>query len=347
MKEDNISHQAKSNQDTSKNKPKLLSLFCGAGGLDIGFLENGYDIAFAADYDKQAITTYNNNHSGEKAHQIDLLVTSIEDLLQLISEKTENVQEFIGIIGGPPCQGFSRGNASRCHTDPRNQLAMKYAELVNYFCRVSNIKFFLFENVPEILANKNKEFLKLLREHLSIHFNIYEKELNASGFGVAQKRRRYFIVGIKKEIDSGGFMFPIPSQEKEKTVADVISDLPPPSFFDRKNIGQVNKFHPNHWTMQPKSKRFITGEMPEGGRSFIKLDWHKPSRTVAYGNREIHVHPDGNRRLSIYEAMQLQGFPKNYQLFGSLSAQVRQVSNAVPPPVAFALANSLNKYLKL
>lgn len=97
--------------------------------------------------------------------------------------------------------------------------------------------------------------------------------------------------------------------------------------------------------MKPKSKRFLTGEMPVGGRSFIKLEWKKPSRTVAYGNREIHVHPDGHRRLSIYEAMKLQGFPDSYRLMGTLSAQVKQISNAVPPPVAAALAKCFKEFL--
>ncbi|MNE98492.1 Modification methylase AplI [compost metagenome] len=97
--------------------------------------------------------------------------------------------------------------------------------------------------------------------------------------------------------------------------------------------------------MAPKSHRFKTGQMPVGGRSFIRLDWLKPSRTVAYGNREIHVHPDGTRRLSIFEAMQLQGFPFGYSLHGSLSAQVKQISNAVAPPVAEALAESVKRHI--
>jgi len=74
------------------------------------------------------------------------------------------------------------------------------------------------------------------------------------------------------------------------------------------------------------------------GRSFRRLDAGEPSPTVAYGHREIHVHPNGTRRLSIYEAMLLQGFPKKYVLLGPFSAQVEQVSNAVPPPLAYSLA---------
>jgi DNA (cytosine-5)-methyltransferase 1 len=101
--------------------------------------------------------------------------------------------------------------------------------------------------------------------------------------------------------------------------------------------------------MKPKSSKFQNGSLVEGhngGRSFRVLSWKKPSWTVAYGNREIHIHPSGKRRLSIYEAMLLQGFPKRYQLFGTLTEQVKQVSDAVPPPLAAALARSLRQFLK-
>lgn len=325
--------------------PGVLSLFCGAGGLDIGFLKQGFTVPLAADFDASAIKTYNQNHPGETAVKLDLLTTSPEELYQKALASQQGADNIQGIIGGPPCQGFSRGNVARCPTDPRNQLALKYAEIVNHFHNASNIKFFLFENVPEILAKKNIEFLALLRKRLSKKFNIYEKELNACDFGVPQNRRRYFIVGIAKSVDDGGFEFPVPLDLPIKTVSDAIKGLPEPYFFKRGVLTPVIPYHPNHWTMQPKSKRFTSGDMPQGGRSFIKLAWDKPSRTVAYGNREIHVHPDGNRRLSIYEAMKLQGFPSSYSLWGSLSAQVKQISNAVAPPVSEALAERVKKYL--
>ncbi len=325
--------------------PGVLSLFCGAGGLDVGFLKQGFVVPLAADFDASAVKSYNQNHPGNSAIKIDLLTTTPKDLYDMALNSQGGAGNIQGIIGGPPCQGFSRGNVGRCPNDPRNQLALKYADIVNYFHEKSNIKFFLFENVPEILAKKNVEFLALLREQLSTNFNIYEKELNASDFGVPQNRRRYFIVGMAKHIDKGVFEFPASLGLPVKTVADAIWGLPEPYFFKRGAVAAEIPYHPNHWTMQPKSKRFTSGEMPQGGRSFIKLVWDKPSRTVAYGNREIHVHPDGARRLSIYEAMQLQGFPFSYSLFGSLSAQVKQISNAVAPPVAEALAKCVKKCL--
>ncbi len=325
--------------------PGVLSLFCGAGGLDIGFLNQGFVVPLAADFDASAVNSYNQNHPGNTAVKVDLLTTTPEELHDMAANSQGGAENIQGIIGGPPCQGFSRGNVGRCPTDPRNQLAMKYADIVNYFYNKSHIKFFLFENVPEILAKRNMQFLSLLREQLSTNFNIYEKELNASDFGVPQNRRRHFIVGICKDVKGGEFEFPMSLGGAVKTVSDAIRGLPEPYFFQRGVKAAKIPYHPNHWTMQPKSKRFTSGEMPQGGRSFIKLDWDKPSRTVAYGNREIHVHPNGSRRLSIYEAMQLQGFPYSYTLSGSLSAQVKQISNAVAPPVAEALAKCVRKHL--
>ena len=96
--------------------------------------------------------------------------------------------------------------------------------------------------------------------------------------------------------------------------------------------------------MNPKSPRFFNGSLSEGyvsGRSFKTLAWNAPSITAAYGHREVHVHPNGRRRLSVFEAMKLQGFPDAYVLDGTLSAQIDQVSEAVPPPLAEAVAKSI------
>lgn len=329
----------------SSNSPKVISLFCGAGGLDLGFTNAGFDVCYAADYDAAAIKTYNRNHPGNLGQVVDLLETTVEQLCHSIIETYGEKLEISGVIGGPPCQGFSRGNVGRHAEDPRNQLALKYASIVNSFYHQFGLKFFVFENVPEIRAQKNKSFLEGLRKELSINFDIYERELNASDFQVAQARKRLFIVGVHKNAELKSFEFPAPSRLKEKNVIDVINNLPDPVYLSNGLVAESIPYHQNHWTSRPRSKRFQTGEMPTGGRSFIKLDWNKPSRTVAYGNREIHVHPNGRRRLSIYEALQLQGFPFEYVLEGNMSQQVKQVSNAVPPPLAERIADSIMKQI--
>jgi DNA (cytosine-5)-methyltransferase 1 len=176
-------------------------------------------------------------------------------------------------------------------------------------------------------------------------FEVFQSQLNAADFGVAQRRRRLFIVGLNSQLYSKA-MFKFPAGAgTHRCVHDAIYGLPLPQYYRRGITPGEIGYHPNHWTMMPKSAKFTSGHASDG-RSFKRLAWDKVSPTVAYGNREIHVHPDGGRRLTILEAMLLQGFPQEYRLTGTLSAQVTQVSNAVPPPVAEAIARSLRSLIE-
>jgi DNA (cytosine-5)-methyltransferase 1 len=324
---------------------QILSFFCGAGGLDLGFAQAGYDVIFAADYDDAAVETHNANSAVPAAEKLDLLKVKAKDIVDRLDNLNEPIRP-VGIIGGPPCQGFSRANTQRCHTDPRNTLARRYAQLIIDLTDTYSIQFFVFENVPEILAEKNSAILRSLKRKLAEKFKISLKVLNAADFGVAQTRERLFMVGLRRgdEKSAPQFAFPIPIPKARLTVRETIGHLPEPVFFDRSLTSADIPHHPNHWTMRPRSPRF-SPDLVSSGRSLIRLDWDKPSRTVAYGHREIHVHPTGLRRLSIHEAMLLQGFPSTYHLRGNLSQQVTQVSNAVPPPVAKAIATQLLPYL--
>lgn len=329
--------------------PKVISLFCGAGGMDIGFEHAGFDIAFAADFNAASVNTHNHNSAKKIAHCLNLLEVTPRQLVDKISASLTDNQLPRGIIGGPPCQGFSFANTQRSNSDPRNQLANKYADIVNTMANCYPIEFFVFENVPGIKSEENIEFLATLKRKLTKNFSLYTTELNAADFGVPQNRRRFFMVGIRRKADIQRiFTFPIGKFLHHHTVRSAIENLPEPQYFKLSLTAEQIPFHPNHWTMQPKSIRFQGEHKPiKGARSFIKLGWDKPSRTVAYGHREIHVHPNGHRRLSIYEAMRLQGFPLRYQLMGTLSEQVTQISNAVPPPVAESIAKSLRTLLSI
>ncbi len=131
---------------------------------------------------------------------------------------------------------------------------------------------------------------------------------------------------------------------------EIIGSLPPPAIFERGMGTDEIPFHQNHWCLKPRSEKFFNGFLKEGdvkGRPFRVLEWSKPSWTVAYGHREVHIHPSGKRRLSIYEAMLLQGFRSDYVLKGTLSDQIRLVSDAVPPPLARAIAESVLEVLDL
>jgi len=326
-------------------RPTIISLFCGAGGLDLGFVQAGFNVVLAADYFQAAIDTHNLNSSCKSAVVLDLATATAADL-QAIIEKISPAAAPVGIIGGPPCQGFSMANTKRSHDDPRNNLAKNYTKIINQLADIYPIEFFLFENVSGLLSEANAKVLKGLRRTLTSKFTVSSSCLNSQDFGVPQSRERFIMVGLRKKEIKRKFIFPKPTTTTPNTVRSAIENLPQPTFFDRSLTPKDISHHPNHWTMRPLSKRFGP-DLVSRGRSLIRLNWDKPSRTVAYGHREIHVHPSGLRRLSIYEAMLLQGFPGNYQLSGNLSEQVTQVSNAVPPPLARILAESIKTTINL
>jgi DNA (cytosine-5)-methyltransferase 1 len=325
----------------------VISLFCGAGGLDSGFGSAGFRTIFAADSMRAAVASFNHNIGSEVATVLDLLHTTSSDIAKAVRERMMSFGVAPrGLLGGPPCQGVSNANNQSGPRDPRNRLFARYSNIVLDLNEEFGLDFFVFENVPGLKVAKNKPLYDALIEQLSKAYNLHETILDASKFGVPQRRRRLIIVGISKRLASANFQFPKISENVEvPTVASAIGGLPAPIFFMRGTDPRVSPTHINHWTMMPKSRKFSDLNGSKDGRSFIRLAWDAPSRTVAYGNREIHVHPDGTRRLSIYEALRLQGFPKSFELLGNLSEQVTQVSNAVPPPVALAIARAIAEAL--
>jgi DNA (cytosine-5)-methyltransferase 1 len=326
----------------------IISLFCGCGGLDLGFTQAGFEVVLAVDINRTAVETYNLNHGKDIAQIADLSAMSGLDIVNLLREKNGSSPK--GIIGGSPCQTFSHSNVYANSEDIRHTLPGTYAAILKVFNKHNDLDFFVFENVKGITYNKHhKDFARFKCLFESAGFKIYEGLLDAVNFGVPQSRSRVFVVGFNKDkYKDQDFKFPSPQKSPIRTVADAIRELPEPIFFERGLKPEDIPYHPNHWTMRPKSRRFSDGSLKGGqknGRSFRVLSWEKPSWTVAYGNREIHIHPTGKRRLSVFEAMLLQGFPESYQLRGTLSDQVRQVSDAVPPPLAKKLAETIRLFL--
>ncbi len=334
------SSRIEDSQTSSVDKlPKIVSLFCGAGGLDWGFYEQGFEIALAVDISKAAIETHRRNFPETVSFAADLLSLGPDGVFELVKANIKKGSR-IGVIGGPPCQGFSRANTASSKNDPRNKMPSLYLEIVAKFQGYYDVEFVVFENVLGIRDKKHREtYESLVRGLAKLSFDITEKELCALDFGVPQARKRIILSALKK-----GKYRPVLPQHTDgpKTVGCVIAGLPEPVFYSRSLTSGEIPFHANHWTMKPKSDRFLNPSKTYApSRSFKKLCWSKPSPTVAYGNREIHVHPEGRRRLSIYEAMLLQGFPKEFVLMGNLSQQVEQVSNAVPPPLSSGIAKAV------
>ena len=337
--------QTKSRSGPSRELPKIVSLFSGAGGLDLGFKQSGFTISVAIDVSDAAIRTHKRNFPRTLSKIGDLIKLQPAGVVEIVKQKISPGQR-IAVIGGPPCQGFSRANTAALSNDPRNKLPNLYLKIVQALQNLYEVEFVVFENVLGIRDSKHIAVFNALKIGiLRLGLDVAEHELCAVDFGVPQNRRRVILAGLQSNQGYGKF-----SPRKRAgltTVRDAIGDLEEPVYF--KHGLDPNEFpvHRNHWTMQPKSPRFQSRDENTGdGRSFKRLQWDKASPTIAFGHREIHVHPDGHRRLSIYEALLLQGFPREFVLEGNLSEQVEQVSNAVPPPLARSVANALKLALR-
>lgn len=328
----------------SGNLPTVVSLFSGAGGLDWGFHYHGFKIPLAIDLSPAAIKTHKRNFKNTHSVVADLVKLGSEGVLAQVAEQIPK-GAHIGIIGGPPCQGFSRANINSQTDDPRNKLPSLYLDIVQTLKQHYIVEFVVFENVLGIRDKKHSATYKKIIARLGkLDFTVTEKELCALDFGVPQNRRRIILSAMRS---GQGYSIVKPNKRKGlSTVREAIGELAEPMLFQRNIDPLCIPLHPNHWTMRPKSPKFMNPQSDHsGGRSFRKLAWDEPSPTIAFGHREIHVHPSGHRRLSIYEAMLLQGFPKSFVLEGNLSAQVEQVSNAVPPPLARSVAAAVKRSL--
>ncbi|MCB0211275.1 MAG: DNA cytosine methyltransferase [Anaerolineae bacterium] len=334
---------------------QIISLFSGCGGLDLGFEQAHFQPIIAYDLFHAAVDTYNSNRNKKLAIQADLSKLTAKKIIRQI-EKRQIEHSVIGVIGGPPCQAFSRGNVYPKPQDIRRELPIHYAKILKELNKKYNLHFFVFENVEGLTLNRHKEEFEQIRNLFEIAgFKLFAKTLNARDYGVPQERSRVFLVGLNNTMyPDKEFIFPKPILGQDLTVQDAFEDAfgappwPEPAFYNSNLKPEDIPYHPNHWTMVPRSPKFKDGKLLNSDanrRSFKVLNWDKPSATVAYGNREIHVHPSGTRRLSLYEALMLQGFPKNYILKGNLSEQVKMVSDAVPPPMAFHLASSISEFL--
>ena len=323
----------------------VLSLFSGAGGLDLGFQNAGFQPKLAIDIDPSAVNTYQSNNPGTTAVATDLSTTSPSDLADLWETCCPGVAP-IGIIGGPPCQGYSPSNVHQTEDDPRRNLLFNYADTVAAFKNRFGIDFFVLENVPGLLHKRHFALFDEFKEQCDeAGFEVSDATLDAGKFGIAQHRERLVVVGINRQRHPLAELNLSAGDQVPLNVSDVLRGLPEPAYWARDLETESIPYHRNHVAMVPKSKKFTDGSLTRGnskGLSFKVLVWDAPSYTVAYGHNEVHVHPECHRRLSIYEAMLLQGFPqRGYHLHGTFTEQVQLISNAVPPPLGEGVANAI------
>ncbi len=308
---------------------KVVSLFSGAGGLDLGFIRAGHKIIWANDNFADAVKTYRKNIGD---HII------CEDISKIPSDE---IPEHDILIGGFPCQGFSVANTSRGEGDERNKL---YLELLRVLVD-KQPKFFLAENVKGILSFMQGEvFEMIISDFEKAGYKVKYKVLNAANFGVPQRRERVIILGVRNDVDFN-------LEHPEPTHGDV-SNL----FSDKKSwvsIGDALKNIPepeeehnliNHTCSKFKLK--FNGYI--GNRA---IDPNKPAPTVtARGDEKGGVvvlhHPNNHRRMSVRELALTQSFPIDFIFEGKNSSAYRQIGNAVPPMLAFAVASIFPKEFK-
>lgn len=312
---------------------KVVSLFAGCGGLDLGLIQAGNEIVYASDIDADCQKTYELN-IGNHFH--------LEDVHNL---DTSKLPKFDILAGGFPCQGFSVANIHRTKNDSRNQL---YTQIVRILSETKP-KFFIAENVPGILSLEKGKIVEIIQDEFSsIGYKVKRYLLNAADYGVAQNRKRVIFLGISNSfsnelIEKMFYCFPptytnsnIINSELSpyKTLKDCIGNLPDPNSVEGKKIY-------NHYGLKHKVK--INGYI--GNRA---LSWDKPSPTIVgrgggTGGPVIAVHPNLNRRFTVRETARIQGFPDNFIFAGATSSQFRQIGNAVAVGFAFHLGKALKK----
>ena len=325
---------------------KIISLFCGCGGMDLGLTKAKHQIVWANDNDKDSIDTYKSYFV--KRFKVNKKHIVLKDI-NLI--KSKDIPNGDVVVGGFPCQGFSIANLYRKdkrESETKNNVL--YKQLIKVI-RIKKPKYFIAENVPGILSlggyenDKDKKLKEgrimkiILKEMRGIGYRVKWKILNAAEFGVPQSRRRVIFLGTRKDLKKD-FIHPSPTHsidddlylKKTPTLWAAIKDL--------ESIYKNKLKYLNHVGTKHKVK--INGYI--GNRKTIK---NKVSPTIVgrgggTGGPIIIPHPNGKRRLTVRECARLQAFPDDMEFKGSISSGYRQIGNAVAWPVAYALGMSLN-----
>ncbi len=314
---------------STPNAPTLVSLFSGAGGLDMGFEQAGFRTIWANEYDRAIAPSYRHNFP-----DVVFDGRSIRDV------PSDDVPEAVGLIGGPPCQSWSEAGARRGIEDPRGELFFEYIRVL----RKVKPQFFVAENVHGLVHSRNIDsFRNILKLFEAEGFDVSWRLLTASDYGVAQDRQRVFIVGYRREL---GLRFEFPEPVKQRVnLRDAIGDLVDVPIGPDSPVA-------NH-------------ELHESGYSSIFLSrnrvraWDEPSFTILATDRHIPFHPQAPkmiaqrgggkmlvpgaehlyRRLTIRECARIQSFPDVYRfLYSHPRIGYKMVGNAVPVGLAKAVA---------
>ena len=344
-----------------ENVLNCIDLFCGCGGLSLGFEKAGINVLVGIDAWQDAITTFNYNHKNSKGICADLSTLEPSEI-----EKELNGKSVDLIIGGPPCQGFSVAG-KRIVDDVRNKLYKNFVRFVEYY----KPKAFMMENVPNILSIGGGIVRdSIVKDFSDLGYKVVYKVLTASNYGTPQNRRRAVFVGFK---DGKEFIFPQQTVEQLVTSYEALSDLPENSLEDGSNYPMTtncdyqklmrcnsSKIYNHQITEHSDKTKEIIAMVPDGGNyknlppelqqtrkvhiAWTRLNSQKPSFTIDTGHRH-HFHYKWNRIPTVRESARIQSFPDDFIFLGTKTSQYKQVGNAVPPLMAEAIAKQLKETL--
>lgn len=365
-------------------KPIVIDLFCGAGGMSEGFRQAGFELACGIEFDPQICETHRVNFPEGATIEGDIAQLSISSIRK---EANLEDREVDLIIGGFPCQGFSMAG-KRWVDDPRNQLFKEFVRMVDGF----RPKVFVAENVVGLVSMAGGQFVREIKESFAeIGYSVEVKILNSADFGVPQRRQRAIFIGnrIQQEI-----AFPEATHGTGKipylTVREAISDLPRlpdgqgsniSTYIARDNLpyqqymrgdityeqyqqgtlielSEEERIIHNHWTSKSKDttlERFRHipqgrnwSALPEGLKTsgkysnlYLRFDMNEPAVTLTNIRKSMFITPEEDRLLTVREGARIQSFPDWFVFKGNKGSQQQQIGNAVPPLLAYAIAQKI------
>lgn len=328
---------------------KVISLFSGCGGLDLGFEKAGFKILIANEFDKTIWATFKANHPATKL---------IEGDIRNIKEDDFSL-DVDGIIGGPPCQSWSEAGSLRGIDDERGQLFYDYIRIL----KKVQPKFFLAENVPGMLSARHKSAVNnIISMFESCGYNVSITMANAKDYGVAEERKRVFYIGFRKDINID-FVFPEGSTKddnKKITLKDVIWDLQETAVSALpKNYTNPKAINNNEYFIGSFSSIFMSRNRVKG--------WDEQAFTVQASGRQCQLHPQAPkmvkvdkdiykfneqyehlyRRMTVREVARIQGFPDDFQfIYEKVDDAYKMIGNAVPVNLAYEIAIAIKEQLE-
>lgn len=341
---------------------KIIDLFAGVGGLSQGFIRAGFDVALAIEHDAEIAEAFKQNHPGTQVIVDDIKNVDFAQVYQQIGPVE-------GVVGGPPCQGFSQKGQRKSVLDDRNFMFRSFIGFVEVF----RPPFFVMENVPNITTTEKGLFRKeAIQAFEKLGYRVAFNVLNAADFGVPQLRRRAFFVGT---LNGAAVVLPM-TNDKRTTVKQAIYDLPfigsgegkafynyqsaPQSAYQEllraESAGIYNHFATSHsklalerLSMIPKGAgrevlppEHRTKSIYSGTWTRLREDELAATITTRFDTPSsgLFTHPVLNRCLTVREAARIQSFDDKFIFTGNKTSQMKQVGNAVPPLLAYEVAKT-------